>query len=347
VQAWQLGFLERRSTRFRERVEEGRIRDGHGDLRLEHVYFEGAEPVVIDCVEFNDRLRSGDAAADVAFLAMELTARSRPDLAEAFLAAFALESDDHDLYGVVDFYAGYRAWVRGKVAAFPAADPTTPPEKAARKAEEARSLFVLARSYAEDRPGTPPVIAVGGLIGSGKSTLAEALGRAVPVPVISSDRVRKALAGVPATERAPASAYTAAFTARTFDEMLRRAGVVLDSGRGVVLTRPSGSGDSGAPPGTWPGAGAGGSSSSRRRATRPRSGSGCGGAPSRRPCRTPGNRSSSASARSSSPLPSSAPASTSGSTRRGRPRRPCVPRWRPSRPEFFPTGAARRIVAAC
>jgi aminoglycoside phosphotransferase family enzyme/predicted kinase len=235
VQAWQLGFLERRSTRFRERVEEGRIREGHGDLRLEHVYFEGAEPIVIDCVEFNDRLRSGDVAADVAFLAMELTARSRPDLAEAFLAAFALESDDYDLYGVVDFYAGYRAWVRGKVAAFLAAEPTTPPEKAARKAEEARSLFVLARSYAEDSPGTPPVIAVGGLIGSGKSTLAEALGRAVPVPVISSDRVRKALAGVPATERAPASAYTAAFTARTFDEMLRRAGVVLDSGRGVIL----------------------------------------------------------------------------------------------------------------
>ena len=164
--------------RFRERVEQGRIRDGHGDLRLEHVYFEDAEPIVIDCVEFNERLRHGDAAADVAFLAMELTARSRADLAERFLAAFALESDDHDLYGVVDFYAGYRAWVRGKVAAFLAADPSTPPEKAVRKAEEARSLFALARSYAGARTGGPPVIAVGGLIGSGKSTLAEALGRA-------------------------------------------------------------------------------------------------------------------------------------------------------------------------
>jgi hypothetical protein len=190
---------------------------------------------VIDCVEFNERLRRGDAAADVAFLAMELTARSRADLAELFLAVFAVESDDHDLYGVVDFYAGYRAWVRGKVAAFLAADRSTPREKAVRKAEEARSLFALARSYAEAGTGASPVVAVGGLIGSGKSTLAEALGRAASLPVVSSDRVRKALAGVHATERAPEGAYSAAFSARTFDELFRRAAVVLNSGRGVVL----------------------------------------------------------------------------------------------------------------
>jgi predicted kinase len=171
----------------------------------------------------------------VAFLAMELTARTRADLAERFLADFALAADDYDLYGVVDLYAGYRAWVRGKVAAFLAADPSTPPEKAVRKAEEARALFALARSYTEARSGVPPLIAVGGVIGSGKSTLAEALGQATGVPVLSSDRTRKALVGVHATERAPERAYSAAFSARTFDELFRRAAVVLESGRGVVL----------------------------------------------------------------------------------------------------------------
>jgi uncharacterized protein len=235
VRVWQLGILDRHAGRFQARVEQGRIRDGHGDLRLEHVYFEGAEPIVIDCVEFNERLRCGDAGSDVAFLAMELTARSRVDLAERFLAAFALEADDHDLYGVIDFYAGYRAWVRGKVAAFLAVDPSTPRERAARKAEEARSLFELSRSYVGARPGAPPVLAVGGVIGSGKSTLAESLGLATGVPIVSSDRVRKALAGVRATERALEGAYSVAFSARTFDELFRRAAIVLDSGRGVVL----------------------------------------------------------------------------------------------------------------
>ncbi len=46
--------------------------------------------------------------------------------------------------------------MRGKVAALLAADPSTPPEKAARKAEEAQSLFTLARTYAAERTGAGP-----------------------------------------------------------------------------------------------------------------------------------------------------------------------------------------------
>src|SRR5262249_50756405 len=168
VRRWQLGILDGESGRFAARIEQGRIREGHGDLRLAHVYFEDADPIVIDCVEFSERLRNGDAAADVAFLAMELKARSRTDLAELFLADFALESDDYDLYGVIDFYASYRAWVRGKVAALLAADPSTPPEKVVRKRDEARSLFALARSYAEPRATDPPVGSAGAATASGR-----------------------------------------------------------------------------------------------------------------------------------------------------------------------------------
>jgi uncharacterized protein len=102
VRSWQLGFLARNATTFEMRRSQGRVRDGHGDIRLEHVYFEGGQPIVIDAIEFNDRLRGGDVAADVAFLAMELDARSRPDLGANCLAAFATASDDHDLYAVVD-----------------------------------------------------------------------------------------------------------------------------------------------------------------------------------------------------------------------------------------------------
>jgi aminoglycoside phosphotransferase family enzyme/predicted kinase len=237
VRAWQHEFLGREAARFRARLDQGRIREGHGDLRLEHVYFEGPaerEPIVIDAIEFNERFRMGDVAADVAFLAMELTARSRGDLAEVFLAGFAQETDDHDLYGVIDFYASYRAWVRAKVAAFLAVDPTTPPDKAARKAGEAQALFALARAYTEPRP-LAPVMAVGGLIGSGKSTLAEALGLELACPIVGSDRVRKALAGVPPRARAPEEAYSPAFSEQTFEELFRRAEVVVAAGRGIIL----------------------------------------------------------------------------------------------------------------
>ena len=235
VRTWQLGCLARDVHTFEARQEQGRIRDGHGDLRLEHVYFEGDEPIAIDAIEFNERFRVADVAADVAFLAMELDARSRRDLAESFLAAFAMESADYDLYAVVDFYLSYRAWVRGKVASFLSADPSTGSEKAQRKSREAERLFALARTYGEPRVERGPVVAVGGLIGAGKSTLARSLARSLSIPVIDSDRTRKALAGVPATKQASAKAYTGAFTRQTYDELFRRADVVLDSGRGVIL----------------------------------------------------------------------------------------------------------------
>ena len=234
VQSWQLERLAQDAGAFEARRARGRVRDGHGDLRLEHVYFEHARPIVIDAVEFNERFRIGDVSGDVAFLAMELDAQSRHDLAASFLASFARESDDYDLYGVLDFYLSYRAWVRAKVACFLAADPSTGVEKAQRKSREAERLFALARAYCE-RAGAGAVVTVGGLIGAGKSTLAQALGRSLGVPVIDSDRTRKGLAGVPATRPAPPDAYTAAFTRQTFDEVFRRADVVLRSGRGVIM----------------------------------------------------------------------------------------------------------------
>jgi hypothetical protein len=237
VEAWQTGFLAEHRARFEARVAQGRVREGHGDLRLEHVYFEETEPVVIDCIEFNERFRVADVASDVAFLAMELDARSRPDLAAGFLAAFAEETGDYDLYGVVDFYLVYRAWVRAKVACFVAGDPATPAEKASRKRAEARALCSLAHRYVTGAPPSSdlPLLAVGGLPGAGKSTLASALGAALAIPVIGSDRTRKALAGLAPTDRAPEAIYAPAFSERTFEEMFRRADVVLASGRGAIL----------------------------------------------------------------------------------------------------------------
>jgi len=237
VRAYQLAALDRHGERFAARIADGRIRDGHGDLRLEHIYFlpppDGV--VAIDCIEFNDRFRVGDAAGEAAFLAMELEAARRPDLAAAFLARFAEASDDFGMYGVIDFYLSYRAWVRGKVAAFVATDGAIDVALRDRKQAEARRQFALARSFSGVPLDAPFLIAVGGMVGTGKSTLADALGRELAVPVISSDRTRKAMVGLAPTARGGAELYTADALERNYREVLRRAQVVLESGRGVVL----------------------------------------------------------------------------------------------------------------
>ena len=235
VREWQERFLAEHAERFEARAAAGRIKEGHGDLRLEHVYLLGDETLVIDCIDFNERFRNGDAASDVAFLAMDLDHEEKPELSAWFLSRFALESSDYDLYAVVDFYLCYRAWVRGKVACFVAADPSTPLEKQARKAEEARTHFALALAYTRPWFEDPWVVAVGGIIGSGKTTLADALSRDLGFPLVSADATRKSLAGLAPTERGGEEIYTSDFSRRTFREMFRRAGVVLGSGRGVIL----------------------------------------------------------------------------------------------------------------
>jgi hypothetical protein len=227
LESWQLRFLEEHRPLFEERLRGGRIRDGHGDLRLEHVYLdERSEVTILDCIEFNDRFRYADVCADVVFLAMDLAWHGRVDLAERFLARYAREAGDYDLYPLVDFYQSYRAFVRGKIAAFSAS-------------AEARRYFLLALASERQPLVAPTVIAVGGLIASGKSTLATALGRELPAPVVDADRTRKELAGVAAEEPLPESPfagfYSKEFTERVYRELRRRASAVLASGRAVVL----------------------------------------------------------------------------------------------------------------
>jgi uncharacterized protein len=235
---WQQGELAASASCLYQRVWDDKIRDGHGDLRLEHVYFPGGlegQPVVIDPIEFNRRFRCADVALDAAFLAMELEANDRPSLAALYLSRFARDTGDYEFYPLLDLYLSYRAWVRAKVACFVAADPTTAPEKARRKSAEAERLFALAESYTRPSRGCQHLIAVGGLIGTGKSTVADALSLELQLPAVSSDATRKSLAGLPPTARAGAGLYSEERTRATYEELLRRAERVLASGRGVVL----------------------------------------------------------------------------------------------------------------
>jgi len=240
IERSQIEFVERKADLLKRRIADGRVRDGHGDLRLEHVYFDGRpEPTIIDCIEFTERFRFEDVCSDIAFLSMDLRREGRADLAERFLASYARYSGDYELYELVDFYEGYRPYVRGKVSSMLAEDARAEFETRARARADARSFFLLSLLSARDALIGPTVVAVGGLIASGKSTVAERLGELLDAPVLSADWVRKQLAAVSPTERmhdAPWSgAYTASTTDRVYRELFRRAGHVLSSGRPVVL----------------------------------------------------------------------------------------------------------------
>ncbi len=243
LRSYQLGTLEKSAERFERRRLEGRIVDGHGDLRLEHIYLEdtpeaGDGITILDCIEFDERFRCADVCADLAFLSMDLIAHGRVDLAELLLARYSRAADDYELYGLVDFYESYRAFVRGKVAMLLAATVKEGFQRERLRAEARRHLL-LALSFDRKSLLAPSVVAVGGVIASGKSTVADALGVRLSAPIIDADRTRKAMLGV-AAERplrtgAFAGPYDPAVTDAVYDEMIRRASIVLASGRPVIF----------------------------------------------------------------------------------------------------------------
>ncbi|MDH4201175.1 MAG: hypothetical protein OEV66_12495, partial [Spirochaetia bacterium] len=65
-------YFSRNKRIFEERCESGFIKDGHGDLRLEHIYIQDNNISIYDCIEFNDSFRYIDILNDLAFLMMEL-----------------------------------------------------------------------------------------------------------------------------------------------------------------------------------------------------------------------------------------------------------------------------------
>jgi hypothetical protein len=148
IQARTDEFYRTREGLFQRRMESGAIRDCHGDLRLEHIVW-GEEIAILDCIEFNERFRYTDVAADLGFLAMDLDYEGREDLSERLVRSYVLKSGDRELRGVLDFYQCYRAYVRGKVESF-RLEAAAISEKEKREAiRRARRYFNLARRYAQ------------------------------------------------------------------------------------------------------------------------------------------------------------------------------------------------------
>jgi uncharacterized protein len=238
IHAYVDRFLELNHELFDKRVQQGRIRDGHGDLHAGSVCVTHRRLYLFDCIEFNDRFRCADVAAEVAFLAMDLDHLGRADLGDAFVDAYVRSSGDPELRSVLDFYKCYRAFVRGKVLGFQLAEPGRAAGELERTADEARAYFDLASAYSR-QPMAPTLFVCMGLPASGKTTLAHALASRLGLVHLSSDIARKRLAGLRPTEHQKEGfergLYSRSTSRRTYATLRKQAARWIRRGRSVVL----------------------------------------------------------------------------------------------------------------
>src|SRR5208283_1790016 len=141
-------FIEKSESLFEHRIQNGKIRDCHGDMHSGNIFI--TEPICIfDAIEFNDRFRYSDVASDVAFLAMDLDYQQRSDLATLFIEQYISYSKDKEITVLLPFYKCYRAYVRGKVISFKLDDPNISSEEKNTAVKEAQEYFKLSVQYAE------------------------------------------------------------------------------------------------------------------------------------------------------------------------------------------------------
>jgi aminoglycoside phosphotransferase family enzyme/predicted kinase len=235
IKAYTDSFIGKNSSLFQKRIDQGRIRDCHGDLHAAHICFTNGI-CIYDCIEFNDRFRYCDVASEIAFLAMDLDHYGRADLSRSLVNAYVAESQDRELLKLLGFYKCYRAYVRGKVESFKLDDPYIDPAEKRHILEIAASYFDLAHAYTWSKP---MLFITVGLVGTGKTTLAQALAKRLGLVVISSDVTRKQLAGIPITERHfeefDGGIYSAEFSRKTYNKMFSEAKHILRDKGSVIL----------------------------------------------------------------------------------------------------------------
>lgn len=140
------GFVRRHPACFDRRIARGRIIEGHGDLRPEHVWL-GEPPVFIDCLEFNRGFRVLDPVDELSFLAMECERLGAPDIGAIILATYFAATPDSVPAALIAFYQGFRACLRAKLAFRHTQDPAVAcPDRWLRRSRE---YLVRAEIYAD------------------------------------------------------------------------------------------------------------------------------------------------------------------------------------------------------
>lgn len=214
-------YIDGRHRLFDERIAEGWVRDGHGDLRAEHVFCLDDGPRLIDCLAFRDDFRVGDVLNDIAFLAMDLHRLAGPELARSLIHDYCEFTYEHHPSTLAHHYVAYRAHVRAKVAAIRLGQGD------ASAAQEVAAYHHLAHQHLS--VGRVRLVLVGGKIGVGKSTVANGLAAAIGATWLRTDEVRKA----GGDGRPPK--YNPEAQDRVYRGLLEQAEVLLARGESVVL----------------------------------------------------------------------------------------------------------------
>lgn len=233
IGSWARKRLQDDAELLSNRVAAGFIRECDGDLHSENICLDG-KVHIFDCIEFNEKFRCSDTAADVAFLAMDLENHGKRELADRFVEEYIAASGDNGIRKVLPLYLTNRAFIRGKVESFRLDDPGIPEKEKEAATARASRFFRLARGYTLREKLPLSLIMTCAPTGSGKSSLAAELAFQLGLDHLSTDVERKLLAGV-APEEHHRNIYTPEWHRKTYQRLEKLAGERLEKSASVLV----------------------------------------------------------------------------------------------------------------
>lgn len=236
LEQWTQSVFDDSVVQFRHRLEDGFVRECHGDLHCDNVVKWQGNWIPFDGIEFNEALSWIDVLDDACFLMVDLEARGNAPLARTFMNAYLECTGDYSDLKLLRWYAVYRALVRAKVAMIRCSQLVDEPQSFQEQLTIAKHRIGLAHQYISHE--TPTLWITHGLSGSGKTTGSAAIVSLGAIR-IRSDVERKRLFGMAATERSAdrvdRGIYTAEATQQTYDRLIALAQGILRSGYSVVV----------------------------------------------------------------------------------------------------------------
>ena len=236
VHTSQLRFLTTHRDLFESRVLDGRIVDGHGDLRPDHIYLYKT-PWVIDCIEFHPEYRTNDVIDELAFLAVCCDRLGEPAVGHALFEAYRRCSGDVCNLDLITFYRAYRACVRAKVAGLRSQQVAIPRDDDS--LQRKHGYLKLADRYAQSLEH-PFALIVGGRMGSGKTTLSKRLQETLSAELVSTDAVRTPALKTETADRSASSEYgrgeySRASRMANYDRLVSRAVPLVRRNAGIIF----------------------------------------------------------------------------------------------------------------
>jgi len=226
-------FFANEPELFKRRIQDNKIRECHGDLHLRNICLWKNKIQLFDRIEFNEPFRFVDVMYDIAFAVMDLEARGRKELGNAFLNTYVEQTGDWEGLQVLPLYLSRQAYVRAKVTSFLLDDPGVPEDVKKGAMKTAADYYRLAWNYTQQHQGK--LILMSGLSGSGKTTVARHLARQLGAIHLRSDAVRKHLGGISLEEKGGAELYTEAMNQKTYERLLELGIKLAKQGWTVIL----------------------------------------------------------------------------------------------------------------